>query len=184
MNPRRPLHQRGFTLIELVMAILLFSLLSITSASLFRVMAVNWSGEEIRSRLGINLDRGVEEIARDLRKATQVQSTTNYDEIRCAQRQGASSTYSYYIFYLYNAADSYVPPPNFSQTSYQLRRGTLSGGINGTFTYGSGDVVLNDVVPPPTSDLSLSGNLTTLDLTVKKNDETLHTRTLVRPRNL
>ena len=178
--PRR----RGFTLIEIMMAVLLFAILSISSAYLLRTILVSWSGQEMRSGLQINLDRGMEDMERDLRKATQVQSTANYDEIRYAQRQGASSTYNYYIFYLYHAADSYVPPPSFSQSSYQLRRATLSGGINGTFTYGSGDVVLNDVIPPPTSDLSLSGNLMVLDLTVKRGDETLHSRTQVRPRNV
>ena len=175
---------KGFTLIEVMIAVVLFSILSVSSVFLLRAILVNWSGEEARSGLQINLDRGMEEMERDLRKATQVQSTANYDEIRYAQRQGASSTYNYYIFYLYHAADSYVPPPSFSQFSYQLRRATLSGGINGTFTYGSGDIVVNNVIPPSTSDLSLSGNLITIDLTVKRFDETLHSRTQVRPRNV
>ena len=164
--------------------VLLFSFLSASVVLLLRVVLVNWSSQETRSGIDINLDRGIEEMERDLRKATSVQSTANYDEIRYAQRQGASSTYNYYIYYLYNAGDSYVPPTNFSQASYRLRRGTLSGGINGTFTYGSGDAVVNDVLPPPTSDLSLSGNLVTIDLSVKRGDETIRSRTRVRPRNL
>ena len=168
----------------MIIVILLFSILSASTVTLLRAVLINWSSQEIRSGIDINLDRGIEEIERDLRKATSVQSTANYDEIRYAQRQGASNTYNYYIFYLYNAGDSYVPPPNFSQASYQLRRGTLSGGINGTFTYGSGDAVVNDILPPPTSDLSLSGNLVTIDLSVKRGDETIRSRTQVRPRNL
>ena len=184
MRTIRPFKQRGFTLVELVMVILLFSVLSVSTVSLLRVILLNWSSQEIRSGIDINLDRGIEEMVRNLRQATSVQSTANYDEIRYAQRQGASSTYNYYIFYLYNVADSYVPPPQFNQASYQLRRAALSGGINGTFTYGSGDVVLNDVIPPPTSDLSLSGNLITMDLSIKRGDETIRSRTRVRPRNV
>ncbi len=88
------------------------------------------------------------------------------------------------IFYLYNAADSYVPPPHFNQTSYQLKKATLSGGIKGTFTYGAGEVIANDVLPPSTSTLSLSSNLITIDLSAKRGDETLRSRTHLRPRDL
>lgn len=146
----------------------------------FRAILLSWSSQEKRSGLGINLDRGIEEMARDLRKARQVQSTTNYHEVRFTQ--GTASTTSY-IFYLYNAGDSYAPPPAFNQSSYQLRRATLSGGISGTFTYGAGDVIVNNVLPPSTSSLSLSGNLLTIDLSVKEGDETIRSRTQIRARN-
>lgn len=172
--------KKGFTLIELMMAVVLFVILTAATAYLFRAVLLLWSGQEKRGGIHTELDRGLEEISRDLRKARQVQSTANYNEIRF--NQGTSPVTSS-IFYLYNASDSYVPPPAFNQSSYQLRKATLTGDINGTFTYGAGTVMVNDVVPPPTSTLSLSGNLLTVDLSVKRGDETIRTRTQVRPRD-
>ena len=172
--------KKGFTLIEMMITLVLFSILMVTTTYLFHAQLLVWSGQEKRAGIGTELDRGIEEMSRDLRKARQVQSTANFHEIRF--RQG-TSTSTYYILYLYNASDSYMPPPAFNQSSYQLRRATLTGGINGTFTYGSGDVIVNDVVPPTTSALSLSSNLLTIDLTVKRGDETIRSRSQIRPRN-
>jgi len=169
----------GFTLVELVLSVILFAVLTVATALILRILLVTWSSQERRGGIAINLDRGIEEMARDLRKAREVQSTAGYDEIRYRLGTG-----SYYIFYLYNTDDSYIPPPAFSQSSYQLRRAPLNGGINGTFTYGAGDIVVNDVVPPSTSDLSFSGSLVTIDLTVTRADETIRSRTQMRPRNV
>ena len=146
------------------------------SALVFRAVLLSWSSQETRTGIDIALDRGIEEIVRDLRKARQVQSVNN-DEIRFTHNLTA-----YYIYYLHNAADSY--PPNFSQGSYQLRRAELSGGISGTFTYGSGAIIITEVLPPAISDLSISASLITLDLSIKRGDETIRSRTQVRPRNL
>lgn len=169
----------GFTLIELMISIAMFAVLAITTTYLFRAVLLLWSSQEARGGININLDRGIEEIVRDLREATQIQSTAGFDEIRFKQ-----GTASYYIFYLYNANDTYAPPPAFNQTSYQLKKASLTGGINGTFTYGSGEPIVNGVVPPLTSDLSLASNLVTIDLTVTRGDETIRSRSAVRPRNI
>lgn len=165
----------GFTLIELVMVIGLVVILILATAFVFRAVLLSWLSQETRTGIGINLDRGLEEIVRDLREARQAQSAG--DEIRF--RQGASA---YYIYYLYNVGDSY--PPSFSQSAYQLKKEPLSGGINGTFSYGSGQTIATDVLAPPTSDLSLSGNLITLDISIKRGAETIRSRTQVKPRNL
>lgn len=169
----------GFTLAELVMSTVLFAALAFASVYVLRSVLLAWSSQEGRGGMMINLHRGLEEMSRDLRKAREVQSTPGYHEIRF--RQGASD---YSIFYLYNADDPYGPPPSFNQTSYQLRKAALAGGLSGTFTYGSGHVIVNDVAPPPSSDLSLSGNLITIDLTVRRADETRRSRTQIRPRNV
>ena len=171
----------GFTLTELILSIGLFALLAVIITVVLRTILVSWDLQERRSGIDINLDRGIEEMVRDLRKSKQVQSATNYDEIRFCQ---GTTTTACYIFYLYHANDAYVPPPAFDQSSYQLKRTALTGDIDGTFTYGSGDVVVNDVLPPPVSDLSLAGNLLTVDLSVKRGDETIRSRTQVRPRNV
>ena len=77
-----------------------------------------------------------------------------------------------------------MPPPVFSEASYELRKAALTGDIDGTFTYGSGQLIMADVLAPATSDLSLTGNLLTIDLSVTRNDETIRSRTEVRPRNI
>lgn len=168
--------KKGFTLVELIMTILMLVVLVGVTVFVFRAVLLSWSSQERRSGIDISLDRGIEEMVRDLRDARQVQSVNN-DEIRFTQDQS-----TYYIYYLYNGSDSY--PPNFNQSLYELRKTTLTGGITGTFTYGSGNIIINDILPPPTSDLSLSSNLITIDLSIKRADETIRSRTQVRPRNL
>lgn len=146
---------------------------------IFNTVLLGWSAHIQRSGTDIQLGRAVEEMVRDLREATQTQSTAGRDEIRYTQ-DGAA----FYIFYLYHAGDAYIPPPAFNQSAYQLRKALLSGGIDGTFTYGEGALLLTDILPPPATDLSASGNLLTLDISAKRDDETLRVRTQVRPRNL
>lgn len=167
---------RGFTLIELIITISMFAILTAVSAYIFRTVLLSWSSQETRSGIDVVIDRAGEQLTRDLREARAVSSINN-DEIRFTQNNA-----SYYIYYLYNANDSY--PPAFSQTLYQLKKAQLSGGINGTFTYGSGDIILTEVLAPATSDISLSGNLVTIDLSCKKKDEAIRSRTRIRPRNL
>ena len=166
----------GFTLIELIITILMLVVLTGVSAFVFRAVLLSWHSQETRSGIDIALERGIEEMVRDLRKAKQVQSVNN-DEIRFTH-----DLIAYYIYYFYNANDSY--PPSFSQGSYQLRKAELSGGISGTFTYGSGSIIITEALPPAASDLSMSANLITLDLSIKRGDETIRSRTQVRPRNL
>ena len=170
---------KGLTLIELLISIIMFSVLAVTSVFVFRAVLLSWSSTEGRSGIDIVLDRGIEEMVRDLREAKEIQSTAGYDELRFSQ-DGSN----YYIYYLYNASDSYVPPPAFEQTKYELRKAALTGDIDSTFTYGSGQIIVTDVAAPTTSDLSLSGNIATIDLSVVRGDETIRSKTEVRPRNI
>ncbi len=168
--------KRGLTLVELIITIVMLVILTGVIIYILRVVLLSWSSQETRSGIDIALDRGIEEMARDLREGRQV-STLNNDEIRFTQDLSV-----YYSYYLYNASDSY--PPSFNQGAYQLRKAALSGGISGTFAYGSGVVKITDVLAPPASDISLSSNLITLDLSIKRKNETIRSRTQVRPRNL
>jgi len=151
-------------------------MLTAVTVYILRAVLLSWSSQEKRAGIDISLDRGIEEVVRDLREAKQISSVNN-DEIRFTQDQS-----TYYIYYLYNSSDTY--PPNFNQSTYQLKKATLSGGIGGTFTYGSGDIKIIDVLPPPTSDLSMGSNITTIDLSMKRADETIRSKTQIRPRNL
>ncbi len=170
---------RGFTLLETIITLLFFAILATTVNYLFLPILLSWGGEELRAGMDINLDRGFEDVVRDLRKARQVQSTVGRNEFRFTP-DGTNFS----IYYLYYSADSYVPPPAFTQASYQLKKATIAGGINGTFTYGAGQPIVNDVVPPTTSNLSLSGKLATVDLTVKRGNEQNRSRTQIKVRNI
>ncbi len=170
MNPKK-----GLTLIELMIVIIMFVILAGVTIYILRAVLLSWSSQETRSGIDISLDRGIEEIVRDLREARQVSSVN--DEIRFTQ-----DLTNYYIYYFYNASDSY--PPAFSQSTYELRKATITGGISGTFIYSSGLIIITDVLPPATSDLSRSGNIVTIDLSVIRKEETIRSRTRVRPRNL
>ena len=167
--------RKGLTLIELMIVIALFVILIAVMVFILRAVLLSWSSQETRSGIDISLDRAIEEMIRDLREAKVVLSSN--DEIRFTQEQS-----TYYIYYLYNSADTY--PPNFNQSLYAVRKTTLTGGIGGTFTYGSGQIIINDVLAPPTADLSVSGNIVTIDLSITQKEETIRSRTQVRPRNL
>lgn len=167
----------GFTLIETIITIIMLIVLTGGIVYVFRAGLLGWSSQEKRTGIDINLDRGIEEIVRDLREAKEAQSASGSHEIRFTPDQS-----TYYIYYFYNANDSY--PPAFNQDTYELKKTTLSGGINGTFTYGSGQVIVTDVIKPSTSTLSLSSNLITIDLSITRADETIRSRTQVKPRNL
>ena len=167
--------KRGLTLIELVITIVMFAILAGTAFYIFRVVLINWSIGERRTGIDITLDRAIEEVVRELREARAVQST-NPDELRFTDISDNS-----FIYYLYNAEDAY--PPAFNESSYELRRADLDPDIDGLLV-DSGDIIMMDVLPPATSDLSISGNVVTIDLTIEREDETIRSRTQVRPRNL
>lgn len=165
----------AFTLIELAITVSMVVILIAVSMLIFRTVLLSWSGEETRAGIDAILQRAVDEVARDLREAKAVQSSN--DEIRFTQDESA-----YYIYYLYNANDPY--PLSFDQDSYQLKRAPLTGGMAGAFTYGSGNIIATDLIGPPTTDMSMAGNIITVDLSMKWNDETIRSITEVRPRNL
>ena len=166
---------KALTLIELLMVVVIMGVLLLTVGYVFHTVLSCWVIQDTRTGLDINLYKGMETAAIDLRDASSIQSSN--DEIRFTDDDT-----NYYAYYLYNSADSY--PPKFNKSSYQLRRAVLTGGISGTFTYGSGQIVIDNVLPPPTSDLSFAGNVVNLDISVKQGDETIKARTEIRPRNV
>jgi hypothetical protein len=165
----------AFTLMELLLTMLMVAVLMWAAVYVFQAVLLSWSSQETRAGLDININKGIEMVVIDLRRASSVQSSN--DEIRFT----ADGT-TYYIYYLYNSGDSY--PPAFNKASYDLKKTTLSGGMNGIFTYGAGNPVILGVLPPPTSDLSFTGNVINIDLSVMSRNETVRSKTEVRPRNI
>lgn len=169
---------KGFTLIEvLIVLVMLFTLISAATYG-YIVVLETWGSQDASLEIREDLWQGVERMLRDLRPAKAINVAN--DAIRYTIRE--SGVDNHYIFYLYHASDSWVPA--YNQNVYQLRRTALSGGIGGTFTYGSGTIYIKEVKPPPTSDLSASGNIITIDLTTSKYDETFRLLEKIRPRNL
>lgn len=166
---------RAFTLIELVMSVLMIGALIGAAVYIFQAVLLSWSSQEKRAGLDISLNKGIEVMVIDLREASSIQSSN--DEIRFT-KDGTT----YYIYYLYNSGETY--PPVFNKTSYNLMKATLTGGISGTFTYGSGGPIILSVLPPPTSDLSLTNNVINIDLSVISGSETVRSKTEVHPRNV
>ena len=170
--------RKGVTLIELVIALLLFGVLMTAVAYAMSPILLAWSSQQDRMELQQQVGHGLEKALRDLRLANAFQNDAN-DAVRYTVRE--SGVNNSYILYLYNSSNSW--PPAYDQTLYQLRKAPLTGGIGGTFTYGAGDLLLRDVQPPSTSDLSVSGSVATLDLTLVRFDETFRLVERVKRRN-
>ncbi len=169
---------KGVTLIELMISILLFAMLMTASAFAINPVLLGWSSQQDRMEIQRSVQDGVEKATRDLRLAGTLQNDANH-AIRFTVRE--SGVQNSYIFYLYNAADAW--PPAYNQTTYQLYKASLTGGINGTFTYGAGTLLIRNISPPPTSDLSVSGSTATLDLTLSRGNETFHLAKEIKKRN-
>ena len=165
-------------MIELLIVLLLFSVLMTAAAFSLNPILLAWSSHQDRMELQRQNQHGLERAVRELRTATALQNDAS-DAIRFTLRESGVS--NSYILYLYNASDSW--PPTFNQTSYQLRKASLTGGIGGTFTYGSGTLLLRDVKPPTSSDLSVSGSVATMDVTLLRGDETFRLIQRVKRRN-
>ena len=94
-----------------------------------------------------------------------------------------------YIYYLYNSSDTY--PQDFSQDEYTLMHTTLTGVsgddlTTGSFTFGSGRVIIDNVLPPPDSELSWDSTalLATVYLVIKSGDEEIGLKIQTKPRNM
>ncbi len=165
-------------MIELMISLVLFGVLMTAVAMSMNPILLAWSSHQDRMELQRQVQDGLEKGLRDLRLANATQDDANHAIRYTVRESGVNNSY---IFYLYNSNNTW--PPAYDQTSYQLRKATLTGGIGGTFTYGSGDLLMRDVKPPTTSDLSVSGSVATLDLTLLRADETFRLLERVKRRN-
>ena len=165
------------TLTELIVTMATFVILAGVAFTVYIAVLRSWLAQERRTGISIVLDRTIKDMTKDLREAKEVDSSINNDEIRFTEDQT-----NYYIYYLYNANETY--PPVFNQATYELRKAALVGVIDGTFTYGDGLLILRDVAAPPTTDLSFDGSLVTTDLTVSRSGQVMRAKIEIDPRNL
>ncbi|MFA5275376.1 MAG: prepilin-type N-terminal cleavage/methylation domain-containing protein, partial [Candidatus Omnitrophota bacterium] len=101
--------RKGLTLIELIITTAMVAILTVAMAYILRVVLLSWPGQEARAGIDIGLNRGIGEMARDLKEARRV--SEGNDEIRFTQDNS-----TFYIYYFYNPSDTY--PLGFTQSSY------------------------------------------------------------------
>ena len=186
---------KGLTLIEMLIAMGMLIILLGVTMYMFSVVLFSWVSEEERAGLGVELDRAVNMMAKDVREAKKSDTKTiawlHPKEIRFAvvnsrQADGTPvpNSFSYYIYYFYNANDRY--PNTFTQSVYDLKRCALTGVTGydpntGAFTYGSGQIAANQL--SPVSSLTVNGNTVAIDLSITKGSETMRARTEAAARN-
>ena len=177
--------QKGITLLEIVFTLTLIFVLVSSVLLVYIVVLRGWHNLGQRTDIHEKLHFSLERMVRDAREATAI-SVANH-ALRFTLRESGSS--NSYIYYLYNASDSWVP--DYHETTYELRRASLTeaGAANDisddTFTYGAGDLIVTSL-QPPTDDTSItsSGNYAIVRLVGVEGDTTLTVRGNVRPRNL
>ena len=200
----------GFTLIEMLMVIMLIAALMGAMFYIFQTVLLSWSNQYTRTEVNTASSFTITSMVKDLKEAKAISDNNHSHEIRFAIKQRDASGNSlpistpenpninYYIYYFYNAKDTY--PPKFNQNSYQLWRSQLFNVTNndlttGTFTYGpssSGQFIVDNVISPTVNTLPLSTNLSvdtntnviTIALNITKGSETIKDYSNVSPRNL
>jgi prepilin-type N-terminal cleavage/methylation domain-containing protein len=177
---------RGFTLIETIIVLLLLAMLLGVSGSLFVVGLHAWDAGYIRGGIREDVSYAMEKVVRDLKEMANG-SLDQYNPgggdiahtIEFTDLDGNT-----YVFYLYNADDSSFDS-TYSESFYDLRKADIPGDDPAS---GEGTLILRDLVSPdataPATALTISGNQGTLDFVVQRSDEIVRIRTKVRPRNL
>lgn len=176
-------YKRGFTLVEIMIALSLFSVLICVSAYLFAVGLRVWSTASLRTEIREDMSYAMDKTVRDL-KETANASLSQYSSIaNTIQYDNLSG--NTYVLYLYNADDATLDS-TYGQSIYDLRKADIDGGD--TPANGEGVLILKDLVSPdaaaPATALTINSNQVTLDVVVHRSDEIVRIRTKVRPRNL
>ncbi len=176
-------YKRGFTLLETLIALSLFSVLMCVSAYLFTVGLRVWSTGSLRTEIREDMSYAMEKVVRNLKEMA-LRSLGQYCSFAHTVQYNdfAGNTY---VFYLYNANDSSFDS-SYTESLYNLRKANTSQGDDPAL--GDGVLILRDLVSPdaaaPATALTIGATQVTLDVVVQRSDEIVRIRTKVRPRNL
>lgn len=183
---------RGFTLAEVLLVSLMIPAVIAMLFFMFQAVTDSWTMQGTRAGLSVSMNKALRAVSLDLRNARQVVSQGN-QELRFTQ-DGST----YFVYYLFSKSDSYslsksdsypfsksdAYPLKVDGALCQLRKATLSGGMDGNFQYGSGELVAKGILPPPVSSLSFQSPVVTIDLTAQQGRDPLRLVRTIRPRNL
>ena len=193
----------GMTLIELLMVMVFIAVLMGVMVYIFQAVLLSWTSEGTRTDVNIASSFTITSMAQDLRQAVAISDNSGSHEIRFGvkrrdasgnlviNQQTGNTIIDYYIYYFYNASDTY--PPKLKQISYQLWKYKFNNVpdsnhlTTGTVAYGSGQFIVDNIIFPALnpSNLSVSNNVITIDLTILKGqNEKIRDYSNVSPRNL
>ncbi len=176
-------YKRGFTLLETLIALSLFSVLICVSAYLFTVGLRVWSTGSLRTEIREDTSYAMDKVVRNLKEMA-LRSLSQYSSIAHTVQYNDSAGNTY-VFYLYNADDATLDS-TYGENIYDLRKADIDGGD--APANGDGVLILKDLVSPdaaaPATALTVGDSLVTLDFVVQRSDEIVRIRTKVRPRNL
>ncbi len=176
-------YKRGFTLLETLIALSLFSVLMCVSAYLFTVGLRVWSTGSLRTEIREDMSYAMDKVVRNLKELA-LRSLGQYSSIAHTVQYN-DSTGNTYVFYLYNADDATLDS-TYGENIYDLRKADIDGGD--TPATGDGVLILQDLVSPdaaaPATALTIGATQVTLDIVVQRSDEIVRIRTKIRPRNL
>ncbi len=176
-------YKRGFTLLEILIALSIFSVLMSISAYLFAVSLRVWSTGSLRTEIREDMSYAMDKTVRNLKEMA-LGSLSQYSSIAHTIQYNVSAGNTY-VLYLYNADDATLDS-TYAESLYDLRKADIDGGD--TPATGDGVLILQDLVSPdaaaPATALTVGDSQVTLDVVVQRSDETVRIRTKVRPRNL
>lgn len=170
--------KKGFSFLELILAMGMMSVLMLTSFLLFRVILISWT--DVEPYLGEKSlqQRAMQTLSKDLKESKELISSTGSNEIRFSK-----DSKQYYIYYLYHPSDHYSPTPSFKYSGYTLKKALLKGGLQGDFGYGEGVIVLSDLKPPPLTKITFEDQMVGVELNFEEtNLDSIKTQ--IRPRNI
>lgn len=173
--------RKGFTLLEIMIVLTLFSALISISSYIYIVSLRVWGSSRQRTEIREDMNYALEKVVRCLKETANISQynsidhTVQYDDL-------SGNTY---VFYLFNDDDGTLDS-SYNESRYDLRKADIDGGDSPAS--GEGVVILQDLLSPeaasPATALAININQITFDLVVQRSNETVRLRTKIRPRNL
>ncbi len=178
----KPLHplirQDAFTLIEILIVTAMIAVIIGVSSYVYITVLRTSQFMQTRYDLEFEIINAMSKIQKDLTQAAVIDSAGAGSIQFQVDIDTTTVPLEVCRYYLYSASE--IPPP-YNQSSYMLYKGTATAG---NVAYGTGVPLVRDLLPPPTSQFTQTGNMITIELSAKRNDEAIYMRTDIRPRNL
>ena len=172
----------GFTILEALIVILVLSVILGISAATFITSFRTLSTEQSRGDAFLEITEKFERTVVNNIRLANLTSVTGTKKDRVNYRVSIGGTKNF-VLYFHNPKNTGLG--TYDQPSYNLRRATTAAFAR-SFTYGAGEVLMHDLLPPPsfyTSSLPTGRKAIVMDLTVVKGSDTFRVRQEAFPRN-